>query len=244
MMCYLSLISEMSRCSVCGDKATKLRYSHYGAVSCFPCRAFFRRAIEKGQTYSCQREDTCEITIQSRKKCAACRFAKCLKVGMKHLPSVLLGTETDLEQPTPAPSPIPSQEITDEELNKISLLLEVERNTQIPIGEAMFMKTSEESRFSFHFITCFVSAALSGCTLEYAAICWGYTMAVRKLTKFSQEIPEFKVLQSEEQKALLLHNLDPMFNIKAGFFFQVDENTDLMAQMDRFSIFDYNAIER
>ena len=64
------------------------------------------------------------------------------------------------------------------------------------------------------------------------------------MTRFSQEIPEFKVLQSEEQKALLLHNLDPMFNIKAGFFFQVDEKTDLIAQMDRFSIFDYNAIKR
>ena len=230
----------MSRCCVCGDKATKLRYSHYGAVSCFPCRAFYRRAIEKGQSYSCQRENkgTCEITIQSRKKCAACRFAKCVRVGMKHLPNAL-------GPPEPVESPAsPSEKITDEELEKISILLEVERNTQIPIGEAMFMKTSEESRFSFHFITCFVSAALSGCTLEYAAICWGYTMAVRKLTRFSQEIPEFKILQSEEQKALLLHNLDPMFNIKAGFFFVADENMDLIAQMDRFSIFDYNAIKR
>lgn len=51
-------------------------------------------------------------------------------------------------------------------------------------------------------------------------------------------------LQSEEQKALLLHNLDPMFNIKAGFFFVADENIGLIAQMDRFSIFDYNAIKR
>ena len=108
----------------------------------------------------------------------------------------------------------------------------------------MFLKTSEESRFSWHFITSFVSAALSGYTLEYAAICWGYTMGIRKLTRFSQGISEFKLLNSEEQKALLLHNLDPMFNIKAGFFFQVDDSIDLIDQMERFCVFDYNAIKR
>ena len=66
------------------------RYSHYGAVSCFSCRAFFRRSVEKGSVYICQKENIkhlqgeCEITKSTRKKCQFCRFAKCKMVGMKH----------------------------------------------------------------------------------------------------------------------------------------------------------------
>ena len=44
------------------------------------------------------------------------------------------------------------------------------------------------------------------------------------------------------KKALLLHNLDPMFNIKTGFFFTLDENTGLNEQIERFSIFDLSKI--
>ena len=79
-------MGKWAYCSVCGDQASRLRYSHYGAVSCFSCRAFFRRAVEKGSTYFCQKYETCEIDKISRKKCAACRFAKCKNVGMKHGP--------------------------------------------------------------------------------------------------------------------------------------------------------------
>ena len=74
----------MHFCAVCGDKAAKLRYSHYGAVSCFSCRAFFRRAIEKSLLVNCQRSSNCQINKITRRKCAACRFAKCKAVGMKH----------------------------------------------------------------------------------------------------------------------------------------------------------------
>lgn len=72
-----------SFCAVCGDQATRLRYSHYSAVSCFSCRTFFRRAVEKSTSYYCEKKD-CIIDKISRKKCAACRFAKCKRVGMKH----------------------------------------------------------------------------------------------------------------------------------------------------------------
>ena len=71
-------------CAVCGDKATKLRYSHYGAVSCFSCRTFFRRSVEKGQVFTCQWSSKCKIDRVTRRKCTACRFAKCKAVGMKH----------------------------------------------------------------------------------------------------------------------------------------------------------------
>ena len=74
-------------CAVCGDRATRLRYSHYGAVSCFSCRAFFRRAVEKRshEGYACSSGDNaCGVTVDTRKKCPRCRFDKCVQVGMKH----------------------------------------------------------------------------------------------------------------------------------------------------------------
>lgn len=80
--------------------------------------------------------------------------------------------------------------------------------------------------------------------MEFAAVGWGYTMGIKKLTRYSMSIPEFAALRSSEQKALLLHNLDSMFNIKAGFFFQTDSSTGLAEQLERFSIFDMSKLTR
>ena len=57
-------------------------------------------------------------------------------------------------------------------------------------------------------------------------------------------IPEFASFPGNEKKALLLHNLDPMFNIKSGFFFQPVEDSGLVEQVERFGIFDMNEIIR
>ncbi|XP_023322617.1 nuclear receptor subfamily 2 group C member 2 isoform X2 [Eurytemora carolleeae] len=66
-------------CTVCGGGAAS--HLHYGAVSCYSCRAFFRRGI--GRTYTCINDDSnCEIDCQTRRSCQLCRFNKCLKVGM------------------------------------------------------------------------------------------------------------------------------------------------------------------
>ena len=111
-------------------------------------------------------------------------------------------------------------------------------------GEAMLMEISDESSLSWNTCTTFVKAALSGHTLHYEAICWAYTMAIRKLTRFSLCIQEFKQLAGSEQKTLLLQNLDPMFNIKSGFFFQTDSSTGLLEQVEKFSIFDISSMTR
>jgi hypothetical protein len=57
---------------------------HYGALACFSCRAFFRRAHSKarGPTYVCKKDSDCDITAKNRKKCQKCRYDKCLASGM------------------------------------------------------------------------------------------------------------------------------------------------------------------
>lgn len=66
-------------CLVCGDVASGF---HYGVASCEACKAFFKRTIQGNIEYSCSVSRDCEITKRRRKSCQACRFTKCLSVGM------------------------------------------------------------------------------------------------------------------------------------------------------------------
>jgi len=85
------LLSSIEKCKVCGDPAA--RHIHYGAVSCFSCRAFFRRSIQNktANTYVCRKIKECQITSKTRKTCQYCRYQRCLSVGMK--PSWVLSPE-------------------------------------------------------------------------------------------------------------------------------------------------------
>nr|XP_045594742.1 steroid hormone receptor ERR2-like isoform X3 [Procambarus clarkii] len=67
-------------CLVCGDIASGF---HYGVASCEACKAFFKRTIQQGNIeYTCPAANDCEINKRRRKACQACRFHKCLRVGM------------------------------------------------------------------------------------------------------------------------------------------------------------------
>lgn len=66
-------------CLVCGDVASGF---HYGVASCEACKAFFKRTIQGNIEYTCPANNDCEINKRRRKACQACRFQKCLKMGM------------------------------------------------------------------------------------------------------------------------------------------------------------------
>lgn len=69
-----------SPCPICGDKISGF---HYGIFSCESCKGFFKRTVQNRKNYVCLRGSSCPVTIATRKKCPACRFEKCLKMGMK-----------------------------------------------------------------------------------------------------------------------------------------------------------------
>ena len=77
------LISKTEKCKVC--KAPAAKHIHYGAITCFSCRAFFRRSVQTShiRSYVCRREENCIIAPDTRKSCQKCRFEACLKIGMQ-----------------------------------------------------------------------------------------------------------------------------------------------------------------
>ena len=67
-------------CPVCGDKVSGF---HYGLLTCESCKGFFKRTVQNKKMYQCVDKQTCQIDKHQRKRCAYCRFHKCLQVGMK-----------------------------------------------------------------------------------------------------------------------------------------------------------------
>ncbi|XP_028967272.1 nuclear hormone receptor FTZ-F1 beta [Galendromus occidentalis] len=67
-------------CPICGDRISGF---HYGIFSCESCKGFFKRTVQNKKHYVCLRGGNCAVQVATRKKCPACRFDKCLKMGMK-----------------------------------------------------------------------------------------------------------------------------------------------------------------
>ncbi|KAH7725708.1 CBN-NHR-5 protein [Aphelenchoides avenae] len=51
-------------------------------MSCLGCKGFFRRALKRATQYECQFGNKCVIDKHERNSCRACRFQKCIDVGM------------------------------------------------------------------------------------------------------------------------------------------------------------------
>ena len=69
---------ESTECAVCRQKTPKTRV-HYGGVSCYSCRAFFRRNTRSGKTIKCKIDQNCAVSYMEHKQCMPCRYQKCLR---------------------------------------------------------------------------------------------------------------------------------------------------------------------
>lgn len=67
-------------CPVCGDKVSGY---HYGLQTCESCKGFFKRTVQNKKAYQCTEAGVCIIDRVHRKRCAYCRFKKCLSAGMR-----------------------------------------------------------------------------------------------------------------------------------------------------------------
>ncbi|WKY04251.1 hypothetical protein Q1695_005323 [Nippostrongylus brasiliensis] len=69
----------MSECLVCSDTNAQ---HHYGTICCPSCKGFFRRVYLSAKNLECYRGNCCQITKATRNACRACRYKKCVQVGM------------------------------------------------------------------------------------------------------------------------------------------------------------------
>ncbi|KAL8616587.1 hypothetical protein ACOMHN_036619 [Nucella lapillus] len=67
-------------CLVCGDKALA---HNFDAITCESCKAFFRRNAPRLEMQNCMFTGECEVSIQTRRFCPACRLKKCFAIGMR-----------------------------------------------------------------------------------------------------------------------------------------------------------------
>ncbi|KAM6434778.1 nuclear receptor subfamily 1 group I member 3 isoform 1-T1 [Liasis olivaceus] len=74
------LEGEEKTCAVCGDRASGY---HFHVMTCEGCKGFFRRTVLKGLQFTCPFTRSCPITKAKRRQCQACRYQKCLSVGMR-----------------------------------------------------------------------------------------------------------------------------------------------------------------
>ncbi|CAI2355189.1 unnamed protein product [Caenorhabditis sp. 36 PRJEB53466] len=72
--------SPPAYCLVCCEVADGY---HFGAPACRACAAFFRRTVQLDKKHECPKNNQCFILSNVRNMCRACRYEKCLNVGMK-----------------------------------------------------------------------------------------------------------------------------------------------------------------
>eukprot|EP00092_Neocalanus_flemingeri_P027141 GFUD01029433.1.p1 GENE.GFUD01029433.1~~GFUD01029433.1.p1 ORF type:complete len:660 (+),score=109.72 GFUD01029433.1:54-1982(+) len=83
-----------SECSIC--RLTEKLGKHYGAITCYSCRAFFRRAQDRKRAPRCKFEDKCAVDQSVKKQCPKCRYQKCISAGMQ--PELVLNEEEKNER--------------------------------------------------------------------------------------------------------------------------------------------------
>ena len=77
-LCLMSESPDTTECLVCLQATPKTRV-HYGGVSCYSCRAFFRRNTRSGKNKKCKIDQDCTVSYMEHKQCTPCRYQKGLR---------------------------------------------------------------------------------------------------------------------------------------------------------------------
>lgn len=72
--------SQQKECTICAAPSNGY---HFNAASCSACAAFFRRTVTLNRNFACNHQKNCRVNYAMRVICRACRYQKCLNMGME-----------------------------------------------------------------------------------------------------------------------------------------------------------------
>ncbi|KAI6234002.1 hypothetical protein M3Y99_00853600 [Aphelenchoides fujianensis] len=115
------------------------------------CKAFFRRNARQHVHFSCAYGGRCKITPDGRKSCRACRFQRCLSVGMD--PKLVQSDRTWDKDARPRWKTLGKKNgekdrLTAESTSNLSLQLEVPVDFEGPLGFRSGVKLPERADFA------------------------------------------------------------------------------------------------
>ncbi|KJH44128.1 zinc finger, C4 type [Dictyocaulus viviparus] len=194
-------------CKVCGDKASGY---HYGVTSCEGCKGFFRRSIQKRMEYRCLRDGVCPIYKQNRNRCQACRFKKCITVGMSRdsvrfgrvpkrtVKEVSDGDTSDSDE-KPEVSSTTSPEPLKVELNQLIQTV-YEAHEEFSAMTIKRQRVITEHRLDFIIDD---PPSLSNQLRAWELYTEKVTPDIHKTVEFAKRVPGFPSLHSGDQQALI-----------------------------------------
>ena len=214
---------NIKTCVICDEKAFKFKYSKYGITSCLSCRAFFRRAAANGsyKNFKCQLPESdrkgslpCNLAKSGRRRCAKCRFDKCIKGGMSH----------------------PSLKGEEGNERVISSLDKAERLSPVSLHEVgrLFCQRSLESMGNIF------SGAINGSPLPFSSVHVLAVLLEEKIRKFSANLDGFQqVAPSQMDQAILLERNTPAAICNRILYFFQPDTSNFFQQIDKLNVFTF-----
>ncbi|CAL2034589.1 unnamed protein product [Caenorhabditis brenneri] len=98
---------KVSECEVCGQQGcTSMRN---GVKCCYACHSFFKHKRRRATVKECKNFGRCEINVDNRAKCPACRYNKHMNIKMERSTCISEIQPPLDETPSSLPAPYPEQ---------------------------------------------------------------------------------------------------------------------------------------
>lgn len=208
-------------CVVCGAGA---HGRNFGVIACESCKLFFRRnGLRDPKSLSCYRNDQCEIKVETRRRCLACRLTKCLNSGMKR--DRLLKAEEKAARNSKTIDEVPiavDMEVIEPAVHQSLLSAEdLERIEHVRMSFESRIELASNDNLQL------MSPILANNLTEHLNT---HSITAIRLLAFFKQIPEFNQLNVDDRMVLIKYNL--MLVIAFNYTFTIKKLADNIIQVD------------
>uniref|UniRef100_A0A1I7UEC6 Nuclear receptor domain-containing protein n=1 Tax=Caenorhabditis tropicalis TaxID=1561998 RepID=A0A1I7UEC6_9PELO len=232
-------------CRVCDDSNGQ---PHYGTICCPSCKGFFRRVYMSEKKFECYRGNMCIIQKGTRNICRACRYKKCLQVGMnvKDIRGKYSSTSTDGERSSSAESTPKSLKETEicvtEAMEMAQVYMNLEKYCENNYCESNMCR-DEENQLIERMLNCNVLELIQKTSpqcprfkrdwkpLEILTIenfCRSWSRSIVHFLDFATRFPVFNQLSSNDKRAWFISRLAPCSFLTMAYQTRVEQCEGLL----------------